>query len=121
MPVTAGRVRVTLVPAWDPGEAAEGAARISFDVVLDPRGRPDLAAWHADPEPWPAQRATNDGEPETGDVAHDQDGWQLRFPADPDGPALRLHGLDLGLRPGEVLTLAEPDGPERPWRVVGLA
>ena len=28
---------------------ADAAARIAFDIVLDPLGRPDVAAWIADP------------------------------------------------------------------------
>jgi hypothetical protein len=118
-------VTVSLARAWDPGEAAAEPGRIAFDVALDPQGHPDVQAWLDDPAPWPAERQYPDGVLEPGDVAHDEDGWQLRFFApgtkDPDSPTHRICHLSGGLRPGEVLTLRAPDGGEASWRVVGVS
>ncbi len=116
--------QVTLVKAWEPG--AEGAAgeRIEFGAVLDANNMPDAEAWLQDPDPWPATRHRPGRPPLRGDVAHDEDGWQLRFFSghadDPDPPAHRLCHLGGGLRPGEVLTLRDPNGREGAWRVVGV-
>jgi hypothetical protein len=113
---------VTLARAWDAAEHAEQAGRIEFAAVLDPQGHPDPQAWLADPTPWPARRLRPGSPPQMGDVAHDEDGWQLRFfgpgGEDPDAPAHRICHIGAGLRPGEVLTLCAPSGEETAWRVV---
>ncbi len=122
-------VTVTLVRAWEPGAAADEAERIEFAVALDPQGQPDARAWHDDPSAWTATRHLPGRPPERGEVAHDEEGWQLRFhPArgsagpgrDAEAPGLRLPALGHGLRPGEVLTLSDPQGAAAAWRVVGV-
>jgi hypothetical protein len=123
--VTATRlVLVTLARAWAPGDNAEEAGRIEFAVALDAHGHPDVQAWLDDPDPWPLRRLRPGAPPETGDVAHDEDGWQLRFFAeagqDRDVPVHRICHIGGGLRPGEVLTLRAPDGEEAAWRVVDV-
>jgi len=116
-------VTVTLARAWDPGDVAE-TGRIEFTAVLDAQRVPDAAAWLADSTVWPARRYDPQQPPEHGDVAHDEEGWQLRFRSgaapDPDGPAWRLQHVEAGLRPGEVLTLCSPEGEKSSWRVVGV-
>lgn len=124
--MTAARlVTVTLARAWAPGEGAEEAGTIELAIALDPQGHPDVQAWLDDPAPWPACRLRPGQPPQPGDVAHDEEGWQLRFFApgglDPDAPAHRICHLGGGLRPGEVLTLRAPDGAEAAWRVVGVS
>lgn len=117
-------VDVTLVKTWSPGQpAGEGEDRIVFAIALDAQGQPDHAAWLADPDPWPARREDLGAAPLAGDVAHDEDGWSLRFFGDaaaaPDAPMHRI--LHLGApRPGDVLTIRAPDGREAAWRVVGI-
>lgn len=116
---------MTLARAWDAAEQVEQAGRIEFAIALDPQGHPDMQAWFEDPAPWPA-RFARPGEPvQQGDVALDEDGWQLRFftgeAEDPDAPAHRIAHLGGGLRPGEVLRLRAPDGEETAWRVVGVS
>jgi hypothetical protein len=122
--VAANTVTVTLARAWDAAEQAAQAGLITFVVALDAQGMPDAAAWLDDPEPWPASLVRDGEAPLQGDVALDEDGWQLRFFAsgstDPDAPAHRLLHLGGGLRPGEVLTLRAPEGEEAAWRVVGV-
>ncbi|MGG5820149.1 hypothetical protein [Falsiroseomonas sp. HW251] len=122
--MTAARlVTVTLARAWDPADTAGAPGRIEFAIALDAQGAPDLRAWFEDPKVWPATRWTDGAEPETGDVAHDDEGWQLRFfsgARDPDAPAHRLLHAEAGLRPGAVLTLVAPEGQETTWRVVGV-
>jgi len=122
--VAAGRlVTVTLVRAWDPAGPERGG-RIEFAIALDPHGHPDAQAWLDDPAVWPALRFDGAGASQPGDVAHDEDGWQLRFfqsdGPDPDMPVHRLCHIEGGLRPGEVLTLRGPDGEDASWRVVGV-
>ena len=118
-------VTVTLAPAWEPAEHVEERGRIEFAAVLDPQGHPDTQAWLEDPEPWPARRIRAGSATQDGDVAHDEEGWQLRFFAsggsDPDVPVHRICHIDGGLRPGEVLTLQAPNGEEAAWRVVGVS
>ena len=120
----ASLVTVTLARAWDPGDAAVTAGRIEFAIALDQHGRPDEEAWLADPARWPALRYDGSSTPQQGDVAHDEEGWQLRFhpgvSPDPDAPAFRLCHVEAGLRPGQVLTLLGPEGEETSWRVVGV-
>lgn len=112
-------VTITLVRAWNPCDAAEEGARIVFAMVLDPLGRPDAAAWGAGAA-WAAARSLPGMPEEPGEVVHDGRTWLLRFPADPDAPALRLGRLDAGLRPGDMLTIADQAGAESAWRVVGI-
>lgn len=123
--MTAARlVTVTLARAWDPGDAEGEPGGIEFAIVLDERGAPDERAWLEDPAVWPAKRWVEGGETWGGDVAHDEEGWQLRFfdgARDPDAPAHRMLHVETGLRPGAVLTLVAPDGAESTWRVVGVA
>jgi hypothetical protein len=118
-------VMVTLARAWDPADAAGQAGQVAFAIVLDKQGHPDLQAWLDDPDPWPASRLGADAAAETGDVVHDEEGWQLRFfgegSKDPDMPGYRLLNIAGGLRPGEMLTLRGPDGAETSWRVVGVS
>jgi hypothetical protein len=123
--VTAARlVTVTLARAWDPGETPEATGTIEFAIALDHQGHPDVQAWLDDPAVWPSRRLRPGAAAEPGDVAHDEDGWQLRFfgpgGTDPDVPVHRICHLGGGLRPGEVLTLRGPDGRETSWRVVGV-
>jgi hypothetical protein len=118
-------VTVTLARAWEPAEHGEATGRIEFAAVLDPQGHPDTQAWLDDPAPWPARRIRPGAPTQDGDVAHDEEGWQLRFFApggmDPDVPVHRICHIGGGLRPGEVLTLRAPDGEEAAWRVVGVS
>ncbi len=123
--MTAARLQtVTLARAWDPGDRAEEPGRIEFAIALDAQGHPDVHAWLDDPAVWPASRHRDGGPPQRGDVAHDEEGWQLRFFAgdgpDPDAPAYRLMHAEGGLRPGAVLTLVAPHGIGTSWRVVGV-
>ena len=115
-------VTVTLARAFDAGERAEEAGRIEFAMALDPQGHPDVQAWLDDPAPWPARRIRPGAAEQAGDVAHDEDGWQLRFFTDAgrerDVPVHRICHIEGGLRPGEVLTLHAPDGEQAAWRVV---
>jgi hypothetical protein len=119
-----GLVTITLARAWEAGERKPDAGHIAFDAALDANGRLDPQAWLDDPDPWPAERVVPGRPVETGDVAHDEDGWQLRFfGADgqaPDAPPVRIVHAPASLRPGEVLTLRAPGGEEAAWRVVNV-
>jgi hypothetical protein len=122
--VAAGLVTITLARAFDAGERAEEAGRIEFAMALDPQGHPDVQAWLDDPAPWPARRIRPGAAEQAGDVAHDEDGWQLRFftnaGQERDVPVHRICHIEGGLRPGEVLTLRAPDGEDAAWRVVNV-
>ena len=100
--------------------------RYEMELSLDGQGQPSAAAWLADPAPWKARRIwPRDGLME-GDVQYDPDlGWALRFFRRDDSAAdAPLHAVIRGkgrLRPGENVTIAEPDGKENSWRVVSVA
>jgi hypothetical protein len=118
-------VDVTLVRAWSPAEPKGAAAqRITFGMALDAHGGPDAEAWLADPNPWPARGEPLSGPPLGGDVAHDEEGWSLRFWPDgapaAEAPLYRILGGQGWLRPGEVVTIREPNGAEAAWRVVAV-
>ncbi|MES2713691.1 MAG: hypothetical protein V4653_19095 [Pseudomonadota bacterium] len=116
---------VTLAMAPGPGfpEGSPGH-RYVLTLALDGDARPDAAAWVADASPWPALRI-RPGEPEIhGDVQYDDDsGWSLRFfgqaddRSDAPSTVLTVHE---GLRPGAYITVNEPEGDARTFRVVGV-
>ena len=117
---------VTLVMANGPG-FPQGSAdhRYELDVTLTPGGHLDPAAWRADPKVWPATRSWPGSPPRPGDVQWDDDtGWFLSFAqANGEAAAEPLHALirNAGqLRPGEYLTIREPDGTEYGYRVVSV-
>ncbi|WP_426956167.1 hypothetical protein [Muricoccus radiodurans] len=99
--------------------------RYELRLTLDPQGYPDPAAWQADPEPWPARRIWPGQGLMEGDVQYDPDeGWALRFFRRDDSPVdAPLHAVLRSrspCRPGETVTIAEPDGREYAWRIVGV-
>jgi len=116
--------KVTLVMAAGPGfPGGSPEHRYELEVLLDPAGHLDPAAWLADPNPWPARRHWP-GEPtREGDVQHDPEtGWSLRFfPAPGEAGDAPLHEVIRGaalMRPGEYLSIREPDGVEYSYRIV---
>jgi hypothetical protein len=120
-------VTVTLALAAGPG-FAEGSAehRYEIELALDAGGRPDAAAWAEDPEPWRARRIAPGLDPAEGDVQHDPDhGWSIRFfGRAAEGPDAPETAFDCGpdpVRPGEHVTVTEPDGVQFTYRVVGVA
>lgn len=117
---------VTLVMANGPG-LPQGSAghRYELDVALTPGGHLDADAWRNSAAPWPATRIWPGEPPSTGDVQWDEDtGWSLRFfPGDGERVDAPLHSLITNagqLRPGEYVTIQEPDGGEYGYRVVGV-
>lgn len=122
--MSARLVTVTLARIDEPGAPADGAERIELAIALDSRGQPDARAWLDDPAPWPLRRIRQGSAERPGDIAHDADGWQLRFfeaGHETDVPVHRLRNIEGGLRPGAVLTLSAPGGEETAWRVVGIS
>ena len=142
--LAARRVTVTLAMARGPG-FPEGSPerRYELRVILDQRGCLDAEAWAADPEPWPVRRIWP-GEPDRyGDVQYDPDsGWSLRLfggsapsgAAAPggggaagrraadlsDAPLQQLFHTPGTMRPGEYVSITEPDGREFEYRIVGV-
>lgn len=118
-------VEVTLVRTWSPADPQGDANhRIVFAMALDAQGAPDEQAWVDDPNPWPALLEAPDAPAVPGDVAHDEEGWSLRF-SDHDvsldeAPLHRILGAGGWLRPGEVVTIRMPDGAAAAWRVVAV-
>ena len=99
--------------------------RYEIDLALDSSGRPDGAAWAADPMPWRARRFAPGVASVEGDVQFDPDfGWSIRFyRAAAEGPDVPEAGFDTGtepVRPGEYVTVTEPDGAVFSYRVVAV-
>lgn len=100
--------------------------RYEIELALDAAGRPDGAAWEADPEPWRARRIAPGVASVEGDVQFEPDsGWSIRFygaAADsPDAPETRFDCGAEPVRPGGYVTMIEPDGAEFAYRVVGVS
>ena len=94
-------------------------------VALTPGGHLDSDAWLADPRTWPATRAWPGNPPRLGDVQWDADtGWSLSFaPLGDEAPDAPVHALirHAGqLRPGEYVTISEPNGADFGYRVVSV-
>jgi hypothetical protein len=120
-------VRVLLALAAGPG-LPEGSPehRYEIELALDAAGQPDAAAWWADPAPWHARRMAPGLPAAEGDVQYDADhGWSIRFfAAAAEGPDMPETRFDCGaepLRPGQHVTVTEPDGTAYAYRVVGVA
>lgn len=119
---------VTLVVAAGPG-FPQGSPdhRYEITVPLTAGGHLDAEAWQAGPGPWPARRLWPGGPPQDGDVQFDADtaSWSIRlFPVPGAATDAPLHALirHAGqLRPGEYVTIGEPDGTEFSYRVVSVA
>jgi hypothetical protein len=117
---------VTLALAAGPGfPQGSPEHRYEIDLALDAGGHPDAAAWVADPAPWRARRTTPGAEPVAGDVQHDPDhGWSIRFfgaaAEGPDAPETRFDCGAEPVRPGEHVTVTEPDGAAFVYRVVAV-
>ena len=119
-------VTVLMAMAAGPG-VPDGSPRHRYEITLalDASGRPDSVAWVADPEPWRARRIEPGTAPVEGDVQFDPDnGWSIRFygaaAEGPDAPETRFVCGPDPLRPGEHVTVVEPDGTEFAYRVVGV-
>lgn len=118
---------VTLVVAAGPGfPQGSPDRRYEIEAALTPGGHLDAEAWHADPKPWAARRIWPGAPAQEGDVQYDADTgcWSIRlFPAPGAATDAPLHAQiqNAGqLRPGEYLTIREPDGAEYSYRVVGV-
>ncbi|UFN48869.1 hypothetical protein LPC08_23180 [Roseomonas sp. OT10] len=119
--------RIILSPSGGPG-LPEGSPehRYELELVLDGQGLPSAEAWLGDTNPWPARRQWPGQGVMEGDVQYDPDlGWALRFfhPSDraDDAPLHAVMQVRTWLRPGENVTIVEPNGKEHGWRVVSIA
>ena len=118
--------KVTLVLAAGPGfPQGSPDRRYELQATLDATGHLDAAAWRDDPVPWEARRFWPGEPPRRGDVQHDPEtGWSLRFFPAPgeagDAPPHEVIRGPLLMRPGEYLSIREPDGTEYSYRVVSL-
>lgn len=117
---------ITLSPSGGAG-LPEGSRAHRYEVMLglDRQGYPDIQAWLDDPDTWVARRWWPGEGLMDGDVIHDDDsGWALRFFRLNDNPVdAPIHAVlrrTAPCRPGEVMTIAEADGTENSWRIVGV-
>jgi hypothetical protein len=118
--------RVMLVLASGPGFPM-GSPDHRYDVMLqlDGASRLNPELWYHDKNPWPVIRYWPGAAPREGTVQHDKEGgWSLHF--DPR-PGLRqdppLHcpiRTTPFMRPGEYLTILEPDNQEYGYRIVSV-
>ena len=120
--------KVTLVLASGPGfPNGDPDCRYEIEVTLDGTGRLDPEAWYADPNPWPARRHWRGEWPRDGDVQLDEEtgAWSLRFFPKPgeagEAPPYEVIRTNVPMRPGEYLTIREPDGREYGFRIVSTA
>jgi hypothetical protein len=119
--------KVMLVVAAGPG-FPQGSPdhRYEIGVTLTLGGHLDPKAWEADPRPWPAKRIAPGVPSRPGDVFFDADteSWSIRlFPAPgeaADAPLAAQIRHAGQLRPGEYVTIHEPDGKEFSYRVVSV-
>ncbi len=118
--------KVTMVLASGPG-FPEGSPerRYDLEVSLEAGGVLDPARWQSDPEPWRATRLWPGEAPRRGDVQWDDDtGWWVRFfPGEDSAPDAPVHGVLRpagSLRPGDYVTIVEPDGQEYGYRIVSV-
>ncbi len=118
---------VSLVLASGPGFPL-GSAEHRYEVTLelDPASRLNAELWYADPQVWPALRCWPHEPPRQGTVQYDQEsGWSLHFgsrPEVPQDPSLHCPIRTTPfMRPGEYLTIQEPDGVEYGYRIVQVA
>ncbi|MBP0444416.1 hypothetical protein J8J14_06450 [Roseomonas sp. SSH11] len=109
------------------GGLPEGSPEHRYEVTLtlDHQGFPDPNAWREDAAMWPARRFWPGQGLMDGDVLYDPDmGWALRFFRRDDNPVdAPLQAVIRGrapCRPGETVTISEPDGSEYAWRIVGV-
>ncbi|MDO9712130.1 hypothetical protein [Paracraurococcus lichenis] len=118
---------VTLVVAAGPGvPQGDPGRRYELSVALTPGGQLDAEAWQAGPAPWSARRTWPGLPPQQGDMLFDPDTgcWSIRLPAPGPTSDAPLHAeiRNAGqLRPGEYVTIQEPDGGEFSYRVVAVA
>ena len=118
--------KVSLVLASGPGFPEGSAAhRYEVSLLLAGDGRLSDQLWYDDPAPWPAQRCWPGEASREGSVQHDKEaGWSLHFDARPDIPGDRSLHCPLRttpfIRPGEYITLLEPDGQEYGYRIVNV-
>ncbi len=119
-------LKVILALASAPGQPeGDPDTRLELAIALDAAGHPDPAAWRADPEPWHASLRRPGLPSRSGDVQYDPDtGWCITFFGSeaqrPDMPGAPL-AVPGPLRPGEYVTLTDPEGGELVFRVVSIA
>lgn len=117
---------VTLAMAPGPGfPHGSPDHRYVVHLRLDAEARLDVAAWVADPAPWPAERARPGAPPQGGDVQYEPEaGWALRFftgsDDSPDVPSVMMVPQDGRIRPGSYIRLFDPCDVPRDYRVVGV-
>ena len=112
--------KVTMLAA-QPGGRPDGIGteRLELTLRLTPQGRIDLdATRQPDGAPWPVHWTASDGTEHAGELVRLETGWALREHPGDDDPLWRFEpGV---LRPGESVTLREPDGRAAEFRVVAV-
>lgn len=117
---------VSLVLASGPGfPQGSPEHRYELSVRLDATSHMSPEHWQADGKTWPATRLWPGEAPRRGTLVHDPEGgWALHFEARPDLPGDHLLHCPIRsipfMRPGEYLTILEPDGVEYAYRIVNV-
>ena len=115
----AGMTKITMLLAQAPW-APNGDLNDQIDLLvqLNPQGHMDAAAYEADPESWVATRIRPGESPRPGRLMRVDGGWFVRGPKGDDEP-LWDFTADI-LRPGEVVSLRQPDGTLLLFRIVAV-
>ncbi|MBK1660353.1 hypothetical protein [Paracraurococcus ruber] len=115
--------KVTLVVANGPGfPSGSPDRRYEIEVALTPGGHLDVQARQDASSPWPARRIWPGAPSQEGDILYDTDteSWAIRLGAAGESPPQAMISHAGQLRPGEYVTIREPDGVEYSYRVVGI-
>lgn len=92
-----------------------------FRAPLDAASRIDQAEWRARRATCTVTRFWGDADEEHGRLAHGRHGWSFTYDGDSDEDE-PLHRLgDHVMKQGEYVSILEPDGVQRTFRIVRVA
>ena len=118
--VSLNRIRLELArtPGFPTGSTWHG---YDFVAPLSADGQIDRDTWRQVKELCHVTRFWGDAPEERGQFVHTGSGWGFKYPKGSDVARETLFKLDRHrLTPGGYVTITEPDGQQRPFRVVAM-